>query len=99
LFSDLSVGCIRSFFLWGAVAFAEAVFEDCSLKGGIRMTLLPFAILGLCFYTITYPLVVFAILYRYRDRVMEDQLLRAEDRGGNRLENPNCYDIRKMYHK
>ena len=63
------------------------------------MTLLPFAILGLCFYTITYPLVVFAILHQNRMKVMEDQLLRAEDRGASRLENPNCYQIRKMYHK
>ena len=27
------------------------------------------------------------------------QLLRAEERGTTRLENPNCYEIRKMYHK
>jgi hypothetical protein len=29
---------------------AEVVFEDCSMKGGVRETLLPFAILALCVY-------------------------------------------------
>jgi hypothetical protein len=75
------------------------VFEDCDLKGGVRQTLLPFAVIGLCGYTIAYPCVLFYILYKNRLRIMEDQLLRAEDRGGSRLENPNCYQIRKMYHK
>ena len=52
-----------------------------------------------CRYTITYPCILFYILYQNRMKIMEDQLLRAENRGGNRLENPHCYNIRKMYHK
>jgi hypothetical protein len=56
------------------------VFEDCSLKGGVRQTLLPFAILALCVYTVTYPCVLFYILFKNHMRIMEDQLLRAEDR-------------------
>ncbi len=32
-------------------------------------------------------------------KIMEDQLLRAEGRGGTKLENPNCYDLRVMFHK
>ena len=51
------------------------------------------------FYTFGYPLLVLGILYKNRYRVMEDQLLRAEDMGKTRLENPHCYDLRKMYHK
>jgi hypothetical protein len=77
----------------------EVVFEPCNRPGGVRMTLLPYAIIALCVYTVGYPVLVFLILNKYHDRIMEDQLLRAEDRGADRLENPNCYDIRKMYHK
>ncbi len=118
------------------------MFEDCQQKGGVRETLLPFAIIALCTYvvrfwrhsphgvharlgtgcvfcqgtpvshpafslhdhvrdryTITYPCMLFYILYQNRMKIMEDQLLRAEGRGASRLENPNCYQIRKMYHK
>ncbi len=46
-----------------------------------------------------YPTVLFYILYVNRLRIMEDQLLRAEDRGASRLENPNAYQLRKMFHK
>jgi hypothetical protein len=60
---------------------------------------MPYAICALCFYCIGYPVLVFFILYKNHMRIMEDQLLRAEDLGKTRLENPNCYDLRKMYHK
>jgi hypothetical protein len=58
----------------------EVVFEDCNLKGGVRQTLLPYAIIALCVYTITYPCTVFYLLYKNRMLIMEDQLLRAEDK-------------------
>ena len=81
------------------VCYTEVVFEDCALPGGIHQRLLPLAILGMCFYCITYPLILFGLLYRNRFRIMEDQLLRAEGLGATRLENPNCYQLRKMFHK
>ncbi len=59
---------------------AEVVFEDCKHPGGIREILLPYAIIALCVYTISYPCALFYILYKNRMLVMEDQLLRAEDR-------------------
>jgi hypothetical protein len=77
----------------------EVVFEDCHRKGGVRETLLPWAILALCGYCIAYPCALLMILYRNRHLIMEDQLLRAEGRGETRLENPHCYNLRKMYHK
>ncbi len=80
-------------------AGTEVVFESCSLKGGVHQTLLPLAVIALCVYSIGYPCLLFFILYKNRMRIMEDQLLRAEGRGATRLENPNCYDVRKMYHK
>ena len=90
--SDVSVwSCAR--------VFAEVVFEKCSQPGGAHYTLLPFAIIGITFYCIAYPCVVFTMLYKNRFLIMEDQLLRAEDRGTTRLENPNAYLVRKMYSK
>jgi hypothetical protein len=81
------------------VAHAEVVFERCDRPGGVRETLLPYAIVALTFFTVGYPCLVAFILYRSRFLIMEDQLLRAQDRGASRLENPHCYDVRKMYHK
>ncbi len=78
---------------------AEVVFEPCNRPGGVRETLLPFAVLALCGYCIAYPCALMFILYRNRMKIMEDQLLRAENRGETRLENPHCYELRKMYHK
>ncbi len=81
------------------VCAAEVVFEECGKPGGVQMMLVPYAVCGLCVYTLGYPALVCWILYKHRDRIMEDQLLRADDRGTSRLENPNCYDMRKMFHK
>ena len=75
------------------------MFEDCSLPGGVHERLLPWAILALAGYCLAYPALLLFILYRNRERVMEDQLLRADDRGYSRLENPHCYELRKKYHK
>jgi hypothetical protein len=50
-------------------------------------------------YTVAYPCILFYILFKNRMKIMEDQLLRAEGRGATKLENPNCYDLRVMFHK
>ena len=52
-----------------------------------------------CRYTVAYPCILFYILFKNRMKIMEDQLLRAEGRGATKLENPNCYDLRVMFHK
>ena len=79
--------------------YLEVVFEECGVPGGLQMRLLPFAIIGLVAYTIGYPALVGLLLYKNRYKIMEDQLLRAQDRGATRLENPNAYSVRKRYHK
>ena len=94
-------GCQSSTFTRGSCCrhLAEVVFEDCELPGGVRQTLLPWAVMGLCGYVVAFPCILFYLLHTRRVRIMEDQLLRAEGRGDSRLENPNCYHIRKMFHK
>ena len=79
--------------------YLEVVFERCDEPGGIHQTLLPLAICTFFAYTIGYPLVLSIVLWRNRELVMEDQLLRAMEVGNTRLTNPNAYDLRKRYHK
>ncbi len=63
------------------------VFEECGIKGGVQMTLLPYVIVGLVVYVVGYPVIVFSSLYRYRYEMREDQLLRAMGLGTTRLTN------------
>ena len=74
-----------------------AVFEACGKAGGTQLTLLPWAIIGLIVYTAGYPLAVAWHLFRNRELIMEDQLLRAKGAGEDRLTNPHAYEFRKRY--
>jgi hypothetical protein len=65
------------------------VFEQCGKKGGVQMTLMPYAILTMVFYVIGYPLGVILMLWKHRFEMMEDQLLRAMGTGKTRLTNPH----------
>ena len=67
----------------------QVVFERCGQKGGVQLQLLPFAVLGLVFYVMGYPVLVATLLYRNRDQMREDQLLRAMGTGNTRLTNPH----------
>jgi len=42
---------------------------------------------------------VLLIIRKNKDKIKEDQLLRAKGLGDTRETNPNCYDFRKRYHK
>lgn len=57
--------------------YLQAVFEECGIPGGTQMTLMPAAILGICLIVVGYPLGVLFVVYRNRDVIMEDQVLRA----------------------
>ncbi len=72
-----------------ATVRAQVVFERCGKPGGVQVRLLPLAIIGLVVYVLGYPLVVGFILYRNRDQMREDQLLRAMGTGSTRLTNPH----------
>ena len=79
--------------------YLSVVFEPCWEAGGLQMTLLPLAVIALLVYSMGYPTVVFWLLYRNRELIMEDQLLRAKGTGDTRLENRHAYLVRKRYHK
>ncbi|KAG1692009.1 hypothetical protein DVH05_025987 [Phytophthora capsici] len=79
--------------------YMVAIYTQCFEPGGIHMQLFPFAVLAFVVYSIGYPLFVLLTLSRNRALVMEDQLLRAMQRGTSRRTNPNCWVFRKKFSK
>jgi hypothetical protein len=77
--------------------YLVAVFEECGIPGGTQLTLMPWAIISCVVYIAGYPLAVLWVIWRHRELIMEDQLLRAKGVGDDRLTNPNAYQIRKRY--
>jgi hypothetical protein len=77
--------------------YLTAVFDRCGVAGGVQMTLLGPAVVGLLVYVIGYPLSVASLLWAKRELIMEDQLLRAKGVGYDRLSNPRAYDMRKRF--
>lgn len=67
------------------------------MPGGVQVTLIPWAVIGLLVYTAGYPTFVIQNLYRNRELAMEDQLLRAKGTGNDALSNPNAYRFRRMF--
>jgi hypothetical protein len=56
--------------------------------------LFPWAIVSLIVYVFGFPAGSTYLLYKYRDQVREDQVLRAHGYGDSRKTNPNCYVVR-----
>ena len=77
--------------------YLSAVFVPCGVPGGVQMTLLPWAAIGVVVYIVGYPAMAGALLWRNRELIMEDQLLRAKGTGSDRLTNPNAYSTRKRF--
>ena len=82
----------------GLEYMAAAPLEECDVtaKGVYAKLLIP-SIVGIVVYIAAYPLVTLAIMWRQRETIMEDQLLRAKGVGDDRLTNPHAYELRKRY--
>ena len=78
-------------------SYIGAGLIPCFEENGIHMMLLPWAVVAFIVYCVGYPAFVGYTLSKNRRLVMEDQLLRAMDRGLNRQTNPNCWDFRKKF--
>jgi len=70
----------------------------CDEEGGVQQSLVPAAIAFLLVYTLGFPLFCLIIIYFNKDRVVQDQYLRAHGIGDTRESNPEAYDLRKRYH-
>lgn len=79
------------------IKYLSVQFEECGKPDGLQMKLMPVAILGLLFYSIGFPVFIGYVMIRYKDTIMFDQLLRAQEEGSSRFENPIAYDTRKSY--
>ena len=79
--------------------YLEVVFEKC-WDSDLHNTLFPAAIVTLIFYVIAYPILVGYTLYKNKDKVKIDQLLRAMFLGDERATStPAVYEFRKMAEK
>lgn len=91
-----------------ADGFLYTDFTDLSCDGGLcrcgvglQAELLSPAIFGLIIYTLGYPLFILIILKLYKNRIKEDQLLRAAGIGDDRktTTSSEVYSVRKRWHK
>ena len=82
----------------GLTYMAAAPLEECdtSVDGVYAKLIIP-SIIGLVIYTAGYPIAALAIMWRQRETIMEDQLLRAKGVGDDRLTNPHAYELRKRF--
>jgi len=71
--------------------------SDAQVGGGTQSTLLPGAVASIIIYVVGYPLAMGGFLWKRRELIIEDQLLRAKGTGGDRLTNPNAYVTRRLY--
>jgi len=78
--------------------YLEAVFVKCWEPGGLHMRLFPWSVFFFLLYCVGYPSLLGWILWRGKESAREDQLLRAQNKGDKRSENP-YYNFRKRYHK
>ena len=71
----------------------------CYEEGSLQVQLLPFAVFGILFYTIGYPIILGTIMWRNRVRIQRDQFLRSSGLGDKRdpTDLYNVYNIRKRY--
>ncbi len=67
------------------------------MPGGTQRTLMAPAVASLVVYVAGYPLAMAVGLWRNRELIVEDQLLRAKGVGNDRLSNPSAYSLRRMY--
>jgi hypothetical protein len=75
-------------------------FTPCSTYGGFvgpSLWMGAAAVVGIIVYTGLYPAFVGFWLWRHRELVMEDQLLRAKGTGHDRLTNPHALTFRKRW--
>jgi hypothetical protein len=63
------------------------------------MKLLPFAVIFFMVYALGYPAFAAYTILRNKERIMQDQILRAKNSGNTRATNPHNYDFRKRYGK
>jgi len=76
--------------------YLTAVFEECTTPiSGVQAKLFAPALLALFGYMFGYPAYIAVYLWRNRELVMEDQLLRVKGTGSDPLTNPNAFLLRR----
>ena len=76
------------------IVYMEAAVVPCWVKGGLQMELFPWALVSVVVYVGGFPLFAMWQLWKHRELIKEDQLLRAMGFGNSKRDNPNCHFIR-----
>ena len=71
----------------------------CNEPGTVQQFLVPFALTGLIVYSIGFPAFIGYIVYRHRDVIVEDQIMRAHGLATTRKMNAAAYHISQRWHK
>ena len=77
--------------------YMQAVFVPCWEEGSLQVLLVPFALIAIATYGMGYPLVVGYLIFKNRDLVRQDQLLRALNTGDTKETGKMAYDFRRKY--
>ena len=72
----------------------------CYIPGSLQSMLVTPAALFIALYTVGFPLFIGCIIYKHRDSIMEDQVLRAHDLLSSATKGSDkAHEVRKRYHK
>ena len=63
------------------------------------MRLLPWATISLIVYVIGFPVVATYLVWKHRDNIKADQVLRAARLAPSRQTQPELFNLRTMFHK
>ena len=77
--------------------YLQVVFEDCERPDGAHKRLGWLGVLFLVFFSLGYPAFVGSRLWRQRELIAEDQLLRAKGVGDDKLTNPHALALRETW--
>ena len=86
--------------------YTEFTSVECSGSGGlcrcgegIQARLVIPAIISFCVFSVGFPVLIYAIIIKYKPLIKEDQLLRAAGLGDDEVSNPRAFWVRQRFHK
>jgi hypothetical protein len=78
--------------------YLQAVFEPCYVPGGVHQRILPYAWAGLFLYVVAFPLAVLIVLWKNKESVKLDQLLRCNGLGHSQTTSTRTLlTVRQLY--
>jgi len=79
--------------------YMQDVFEPCDQPGGLQQRLLPYAGVAFIVYIIGYPTFCALLIFRHRQKMMEDQTYRAMLKDKDFLKKAGLWNFRKKFYR